>query len=162
MSAVFLNNEALRLVARMAGDKSLTAGGLAEGTNANTYKTANTVTFLINGAFKSKAATDNVAFTAGHAAINPGADTAQRCKFLVSLSAAGVFKTTQGTIVAAADTAVAPKVPVGEAPVGTIEVETDASTTFTPATTDLGAAGITDTYVDLAWPDDGGDSLIYA
>ena len=48
------------------GSFALTAGGLAEGTNANTYKTVNTITYVIDGVFKSKGATDNVAFTAGH------------------------------------------------------------------------------------------------
>ena len=50
-----------------SGYLSLTAAGLAEGTNSATFKTANTLTYTSNGVFKSKAATDNLTFTAGTA-----------------------------------------------------------------------------------------------
>ena len=53
------------------GFESLSAAGLAEGTNANTWKTANTLVYTSDGVFKSKAATNNVAFSAGHAAVPP-------------------------------------------------------------------------------------------
>ncbi len=152
MSRVFLNSEVLRLLARAALDKGLTAAGLAIGSTASKYKTANTLTYLING----------IAFTSGHADINPDSDTAEKCTFLVSINPSGTFKTTQSAIVPAADADPdVPAVPAGESPVGDIVVETDASTKFTPATTNLSAAGITDTYRDLSWPDTGDDSLSF-
>jgi len=50
-----------------SGFLSLTAAGLAEGTNSATFKTTNTLTFTNNGVFKSKAATDNLTFSTGTA-----------------------------------------------------------------------------------------------
>ena len=48
---------------------SLGAAGLAEGTNANTFKTTNPVAYCIGGRSYYKAATDNLAFTSGHTAL---------------------------------------------------------------------------------------------
>ena len=55
-----------------SGFLSLTAAGLAEGTNAATFKTVNTLTFTSNGVFKSKSATDNLTFSSGHTALEIG------------------------------------------------------------------------------------------
>ena len=49
--------------------------------------------------------------------------------------------------------------PNGLTPFGTIDVTTNAATPFIPGTTDLGAAGITDAYENLAFPYDGVDGL---
>ena len=81
-----------------SGYLSLTAAGLAEGTNANTFKTTNTLTFTNNGVFKSKAATDNLAFSTGTALA-----ASQACLFAVWVSSGGTITTTQGPIVAAGD-----------------------------------------------------------
>ena len=128
-----------------SGYASLTAAGLTEGTNAATFKTANTLTYTSNGVFKSKNATDNLTFSAGHTALA----ASQACLFGVWINAAGTVSTSQGPIVAAGDPCPVPGAPAANLTlVGLIKVTTDASTTFTPGTTDLGAAGITDAYSD--------------
>jgi len=128
-----------------SGYVSLTAAGLAEGTNANTFKTVNTLTFTNNGVFKSKAATDNIAFSSGHTAVGPSS----ACLFGVWINASGTVSTSQGPIVAAGDPCPVPGAPAANLTlVGLIKVTTDASTTFTPGSTDLGAAGVTDAYSD--------------
>lgn len=127
-----------------SGYLSLTAAGLAEGTNANTFKTTNTLTFTSNGVFKSKAATDNLPFTAGTALA-----ASQACLFAVWITGAGAVSTTQGPIVAAGDPCPVPgQATSGTTLVGLIKVTTDSATTFTPGSTDLGASGITDVFSD--------------
>lgn len=128
-----------------SGYLSLTAAGLAEGTNSATFKTTNTLAFTSNGVFKSKGATDNLTFSTGHTALA----ASQACLFGVWITAAGAVSTTQGPIVAAGDPCPVPtQVTAGTTLVGLIKVTTDSSTTFTPGTTDLGASGITDAYSD--------------
>lgn len=132
-----------------AGNVSLSAAGLAEGTNANTFKTSSTLSFTINGIFKSKNATDNLPFSAGHTALGQY----QACLFGVWIDGNGNISTSQGPIVAAGDPCPVPGVPAGSvesdpvALVGLIKVTT-AATTFTPGSTDLGAANVTDAYLD--------------
>lgn len=137
-----------------SGFVSLTAAGLAEGTNAATFKTSNTLTFINNGVFKSKNATDNLAFSAGHTALGQN----QACLFGVWIDGSGNVSTSQGPIVAAGDPCPVPGVPASSVEtdrvtlVGLIKVTTGA-TTFTPGTTDLGAANVTDAYFDcMAMP----------
>ena len=127
-----------------SGYLSLTAAGLAEGTNSATFKTVNTLTFTSNGVFKSYAATDNLTFTAGTALA-----ASQACLFAVWITGAGAVSTTQGPIVAAGDPCPVPgQVTAGTTLVGLIKVTTSSSATFTPGTTDLGATGITDVFSD--------------
>lgn len=127
-----------------AGNVSLTAAGLAEGTNANTFKTTNTLAYTINGVFKSKGATDNLPFSSGHTALAAN----QACLFGVWIDGSGNVTTSQGPIVAAGDPCPVPGQPAsGLALVGLIKVTTGA-TTFTPNSTDLGAANVTDVYYD--------------
>ena len=127
-----------------SGYLSLTAAGLAEGTNSATFKTANTLTYTSNGVFKSKAATDNLTFTAGTALA-----ASQACLFGVWITAGGTVSTTQGPINAAGDPCPVPtQVTAGTTLVGLIKVTTSSSATFTPGSTDLGATGITDVFSD--------------
>jgi hypothetical protein len=127
-----------------SGYLSLTAAGLAEGTNANTFKTTNTLAFTSNGIFKSKAATDNLAFTAGTALGN-----SQACLFAVWITSGGTVSTTQGPIVAAGDPCPVPgQVTAGTTLVGLIKVTTSSDATFTAGSTDLSASGITAAYSD--------------
>ena len=127
-----------------SGYLSLTAAGLAEGTNSATFKTVNTLTYTSNGIFKSKAATDNLTFTAGTALA-----ASQACLFAVWITGAGAVSTTQGPIVAAGDPCPVPgQVTAGTTLVGLIKVTTSSSATFTPGSTDLGATGITDVFSD--------------
>lgn len=127
-----------------SGYASLTAAGLAEGTNAATFKTANTLTFTNNGVFKSKSATDNLAFSTGHTTLAQN----QACLFGVWINGSGTVSTSQGPIVSAGDPCPVPGAPAANVTlVGLIKVTTGA-TTFVPGTTDLGAANITDAYYD--------------
>lgn len=134
------------------GSFALTAGGLAEGTNANTYQTANTITYVTDGVFRSKGATNNVAFSAGHATV----PVSSSCLYLVCLDSGGNFSTVAGRAVPTADVTAGfralewPAPPVGDiAVVGAIRVDTNASATFTPGSVDLSASGITDVFYDL-------------
>lgn len=127
-----------------SGYLSLTAAGVAEGTNSATFKTTNTLTYTSNGVFKSKAATDNLTFTAGTALA-----ASQACLFGVWITAAGTVSTTQGPINAAGDPCPVPtQVTAGTTLVGLIKVTTSSAATFTPGTTDLSASGITGAYSD--------------
>ena len=127
--------------------KSYGAAGLATGTNTGTFKTTATLSYTNNGAFKSKSATDNLAFSSGHKAVPAGS----ACAFSVWIDAAGAVTTTQGNIVGSGETcSIAPAAGTNVTFVGYIKVTTNASTTFTPGTTGLGAAGITAAYQDCA------------
>lgn len=129
-----------------SGYSSLTAAGLAEGTNSATFKTVNTLTFTNNGVFKSKNATDNLAFSAGATVVPQNS----ACLFGVWIDASGNVTTSQGPIVASGDPCPVPGAPAANLTlVGLIKVATGA-TTFTAGTTDLGAANVTDTYYDCA------------
>lgn len=128
--------------------------GLAEGTNANTIKTAAPngagIDYAIEGIAYHKADTDNIAMTA-HAV----QAVSTSCLYLVQINAAGTVSTKKGNEVLTADITAGRKNlqwPVPDAdncPIGAVRVDTNSSTTFTAGSTDLGAAGITDTYYDF-------------
>jgi len=127
-----------------SGFLSLTAAGLAEGTNSGTFKTVNTLTFTNNGVLKSKAATDNLVFNTGTALGN-----SQACLFAVWIDGSGNVTTTQGPIVAAGDPCPVPSQTTANVTlVGLAKVTTSSAATFTPGTTDLSASGITDVFYD--------------
>jgi hypothetical protein len=127
-----------------SGYLSLTAAGLAEGTNSATFKTTNTLAFTNNGVFKSKGATDNLVFSTGTALA-----ASQACLFGVWIDGSGNVTTTQGPIVAAGDPCPVPsQTTAGVTLVGLIKVTTSSAATFTPGTTDLSASGITDVFFD--------------
>jgi hypothetical protein len=128
------------------------ACGLAEGTNANTLQVANAFSYRIGNLIYTKAITDNIAMTA--AAVQA---VSTFCKYLVSIDAAGAVTVTKGTEVAT-DASVLPAVPASECAIGYFNIATDGATTFTSGTTDLGAAGITETFVDLAFAFNGADA----
>jgi len=114
--------------------------GLAEGTNDHTLKTTVAITYNIYNSRCSKAITDNIAMTA---CAEQAAETF--CYYLVSINAAGTVTVTKGTD----DTYSLPATPSGSVPIGAFKIVTAAATTFTSGTTDLSAAGITDTYYDI-------------
>lgn len=128
------------------GYVSLTAAGLGEsaGTAAK-MKTTATLTYTINGVFKSLSANDSIAFSSGHTTLTAN----QACLFAVwadgSADSESACSTTQGPIVASGDPCPVPPTASGKALVGLVKVATGA-TTFVPGTTDLGAANVTDTY----------------
>jgi len=128
-----------------SGFVSLTAAGLAEGTNANTFKTTNTLTYTNNGVFKSKAGTDNLTFSTGHTALG----NSQACLFGVWIDNSTAFSTSQGMIVAAGDPCPVPNAPASNVTlVGLLKIVTSSSATFTPNSTDLSATGVVDTFLD--------------
>ena len=129
-----------------SGYMSLTAAGLAAGTNAGTFKTANTLTFTNNGTFKSKAATDNLAFSSGSTALG----NSQACLFGVWINASGTVSTSQGPIVTAGDPCPVPSAPAANLTlVGLIKVSTSSSQTFTAGTSTLGS-GNTAAFTDCS------------
>ena len=126
-------------------NRSFGAAGLAEGTNAQTLQIAAAIDYCIDGVAYLKAITDNIAMDA-----LPEQPISTFAKYLASINAAGTVALTQGNIAATAALALVPELPDDSAPVGYFQIGTDGSTTFTSGTTDLSAAGITETYVDLS------------
>ena len=125
---------------------------LAEGTDAATFKTTtNTIVYTVDAVQYTKAPTDNLPFSSGHTALA----ASQVCLFAVWLDTAGAVTTTQGKIISTADLSNGitvlsmPADQNGKCCIGLIRVATGA-TTFTPGTTDLGAASVTDTYYDCS------------
>jgi len=149
---------------------ALSAGGLAEGTNANTIKTVNTITYVLDGRFYSKAATDNIAISysgavvyqaaaGGIQAVNGGFSGGVNGStriYSLFLDAAGAVSILPGKIVDNAELAAGrvalefPDAPKGVCPFGALRVSVTAGTNFTPGAVDLSATGVTGTYYDLA------------
>ena len=139
----------------------LSAAGCATATVTSQVKTVNTATYLINGVFKSKGATDPL-WTLGSAISNTLVAVASWQKYLLLLDATGTATVQEGlqSVTSAATvlwtnvsnlSAYAPLLSIlnaGKAVIGTLTVATDATHTFTPGTTLLGAAGITATFID--------------
>lgn len=77
------------------------------------------------------------------------------CLYLVELNAAGTLSTKKGVERLTADVGVSaslqwPLPSEDKCPIGGFRIDTSSSATFTGATTDLDATGITDTYYDFA------------
>lgn len=134
-----------------------TDGGLAEGTGAGTFQNAAAITFLNKGQFFLKAITDNVAFVAATGAdafvTQPDLST---CFYLILLDKSGNFRVVQGRD--STKSRAKGKPAPGEIPfvpsndytvVGVLKIVTNGGT-FLPGTTDLSAAGVTDTWYDVA------------
>lgn len=146
----------------------LNSAGLAEGTNANTIKTVNNITYTIDGRFYTLSATDNIAISysgpsvyqapTGVGTINgsftggPGGSTRL---YLISLSTAGAVSILPGEIVPTADLTAGfnalefPDSPIGVCPIGAMRIALTQGTTFTPGSVDLSAAGVTGTFINL-------------
>lgn len=76
--------------------QAFAAGGLAEGTNANTIKTVNAVPYMIDGILYSKAATDNIAINVqGDNLVVP---VNYKRQYLVGLDSSGTVKSYAGTL----------------------------------------------------------------
>jgi hypothetical protein len=108
--------------------------------SAATFKTTGTTSYTCDGIWFTKAALAAQAFTAGHAVQAIGTTR----YYLVTLDSAGTVRTIQGTSGGGM-----PDAPANQTPIGAIKIVTNASTTFTPGTTALDAAGVTATYIDL-------------
>ena len=118
----------------VSGYAAFTSGALAIGTTTGTFKTASTVTFINNGIFKSKGATDNLAFSTGHTNLA----ASQACLFGIWLDASGNVTTNQGPIVTAGDDCPVPLLKSGYTLIGLIKVSTSSAQTYTVGTDALG------------------------
>lgn len=133
--------------------EAFSKAGLAEGTGAATIligaPNGAGVDFAINGLCYHKADTDNIALTAA-----PLQADLTKCLYLIQIDSAGVVSSKKGVEVLTAELdgqrAVLhwPEPDANKCPLGAIKVQTSGAT-FTAGTTDLGAAGITDTYYDF-------------
>lgn len=133
-----VHSDALRA---LTGTRCNAAAGVAEATTlAGGFQIANAIDYCIDGVLYAKAAEDDVAFSSGHA---EQADGTTRY-YLVQIDAAGTLSTVQGE-----EDGEIPDPSDDNCPVGAIKVVTDGGT-FTPGTTDLSDAAVTDTYYDLA------------
>jgi hypothetical protein len=155
---------AAQLANAMAADGlncALTAGGAIQATSTVSVKSVSTITYLIAGAFKSKAATDPL-WTPGSGTSATTVAVSSFQKYALALNAAGtasVQEAVQSKVSAAAVvwTNVSAFSPwsaflnltnSGLAIVATLQIATDATHTFIPGTTALNAAGITATIFD--------------
>jgi len=129
---------------------ALSAAGNATATTTSKVKTANTLTYLINGAFKSKGATDNF-WTLTGSAVTAGAGGATM-HWALCIDGSGAASVVQGPTNQGSTTVWTPApanlLPADLCIAGIVKVSLTATTVFTPGTTLLGAAGVTTTYVD--------------
>lgn len=144
-------------VGALALTRTLSSGAVAIGTTTTKVQSTATITGVVNGTFISKSATDDLWTLSGTVV---AASSWQ--KYLLLLDASGtatIREATQSTISASAVSyanisglsAWAPLLTVlnaGTLIAGYLTVATDATHTFTPGTTALGAAGITTTYTN--------------
>lgn len=139
-------NALLRLVANAA----YSAAAVAIATVTTQVKTTATLTYLISGVFKTKAATDNfwtvaiLQAASGFAVIPIGS----AAMFLFLIDAAGVASVIQGPVgVGAAPAVPADTIPEDKCIAGTCKV-VSASATFTPGTDAWNKAGLAFTFAD--------------
>ena len=167
-----LSKISIQDVINALGGMCLTKGVLAiNAASAATVKTTNALTYGVGGVLYTKAALAAQSIAPTHrfdgkpvtvadpAYVQPINSTVV---YVVALNAAGTVAVVQGTyagqqvtygsdlskIVTAGGGL--PTLPAGYTPIGAIKVATNGSTTFTPGTTLLDAAGLTVTYSDLA------------
>jgi hypothetical protein len=146
------------------GNFALANGGLAEGTDAGTIQIAAAIPFVIDGRFYSKAITDNIAISFTGASVYPGASNGSFTGatggsvrlYGIFLNASGAVSIVPGPVasvtkLAAGEEALQfPPAQKDKACIGALRVQVTAGTTFIPGTTDLSAAGVTDTFYNLA------------
>lgn len=152
------------LALSQGGNLAFTSGALADSATAAKIKTTATVTFTINGVFKSKTATDNVvpSYTgpsvygaATNGSFTGGANGSTRL-YNVYLDADGNFSVLPGPIVdtaaLAAGTAALHFAPhqKDKACIGAMRIVLTSGTSFVPGTTALDATGVTTTYLNLS------------
>lgn len=123
---------------------STVSGLLAVATTTSLFKTVtNTLSFILNGQFYTKAPTDNVPFTIEpNSGIVPTAPNSfqvvavgQACGFSIFIDATGAITVAQSPIVASGQLVTFPAPPVNKVIVGGFKVVPTA--TFTPGTTAL-------------------------
>ncbi len=136
---------------------ALSAGGITTATTTSQVKSVNTITFLVNGVFKSKAATDPLWTLSG---TTVQASSFQKYALLLNASGtASIQEATQNTtsLATVAWTNVSnysqwsPFLTLANAAttvVGVLSITTSSAGTFIPGTTLLGAAQVTAAFVD--------------
>lgn len=149
---------------------ALSSGGWAEGTNANTIQNANTVTFLVDGRFYSKSATNNIAISysgpavyqaasGGVATVNggfTGGVNGSTRLYLICLDTSGNVSIVPGQIVDNAELAAGrvalmfPDLPSGVCATAALRVAVTSGTNFTPGSVDLSASGVTASFINLS------------
>lgn len=148
----------------------LSSGAWAEGTNANTIQNTATVTFVIDGRFYSKSATNNIAISysgpsvyqaasGGVATVNggfTGGSNGSTRLYLICLNTSGDVSILPGKIVDNTELAAGrvsldfPDAPVNVCPVAALRVAVTSGTNFTPGSVDLSASGVTASFINLA------------
>lgn len=129
---------------QLIGNMCLGKALLAEGTNANTFKTTNAINFAIDGVVYAKSATDNIAFaTGGDAFVQQAAGETRY--YLFQIDSAGTITVIQGE-----NGGEIPQPAASRCAIGAMKIVTNNAATFTPGSTDLGATDVVDTFYDFS------------
>jgi hypothetical protein len=151
-------NPAQEALLHLLANRSLTSGGLAmHASNKENVKTANAVTYIINGIFYSKSAQTEIDISGLTFLDKDGnADTVSAQAigydriYLLALDASGNVRVSQGADVATGKTAHWPPCPPQLTPFGAVKVANGSSAAFTFGTTTLDTSGLTVTYTNLS------------
>lgn len=127
-------------VTKATGTPALTATVAQTIIGSKGVKTANTITYSIDGQDYSQTTQTNVAV---EGAVLP---ISSYRWYLMSINAAGTVATTPQ----ADNVNLLPEIPEASAPIGAFKIATNSSVTFTPGVTSLNLTGVTDTYYDLS------------
>ena len=155
------------LALSQGGNFAFNSGAWAEGTNAATIKSTADIVYTINGEFKTKSATDNIAIAYTGPAIYSQNAVEQSGGFVgaaggstrlygIYLDGAGNVSIVPGKIVNSAELAAGtvalefPPMQADKACVAALRIAVTAGTAFVPGTTDLSASGVTDTFLNLS------------
>jgi hypothetical protein len=123
-------------------NRVLADGGAVIATTKSKVRSNATITYTVDGEFKSKASTDDL-WTLTGANLADG----YKRTYLLLLDAAGAASVLASDDVLAAGTVTLPAWPASKAVVGSVTVAT-AGAAFVPGTTLLDAVTVTDTYFD--------------
>lgn len=115
------------------GNLNLAAGGLSTGTNAGTVQHTGALTYVVDGKFFSKAATNNITFGAGLTSLPIG----MKAAFAIGINAAGAYVVTQGATVTS-DQLAPPPAEINNAAVFGVFVVSATTAAYVPGTTVLG------------------------
>lgn len=126
----------------MAANAALSAAACATATVTSQAKTTATFTYKVDGVFKTKGATDNFWTLNG-----PTFAAGLSQKWYLCIDAAGAAVVIPGTPAATLAAVGLPAIPQGSAIAGVLSV-VNVTNPFVPATTLLGAAGVTATFID--------------
>lgn len=146
---------------------ALNSGALAEGTNAATIQIATAINYVIDGRFYQKAITDNIAIAYTGPEVYSQDSVARSGGFTGqtggSVRLYGIYLDSTGAVsIVPGPVQSVTKLANGEVPlefpapqrnkacIGALRVQVTAGTTFVPGTTDLSAAGVTDTFYNLS------------